>query len=200
MLQASVTIRAGQNKKTKQDMANRLSKIYTKTGDDGTTGLGDGSRVNKDSLRIDALGDVDELNAMIGLMLTEPLPERIQSTLDDVQHDLFDVGAEISIPGYEKLKMERVAALESALDELNELLPSLKEFILPGGVRAAAICHLARTICRRAERALIKLNRDETVTMISLQYLNRLSDLLFVMCRSINQAHNVPDVLWHNKP
>lgn len=181
-------------------MANRLSKIYTKTGDDGTTGLGDGSRVNKDSLRIDALGDVDELNAMIGLMLTEPLPERIQSTLDDVQHDLFDVGAEISIPGYEKLKMERVAALENVLDELNELLPSLKEFILPGGVRAAAICHLARTICRRAERALIKLNRDETVTMISLQYLNRLSDLLFVMCRSINQANNVPDVLWHNKP
>jgi cob(I)alamin adenosyltransferase len=181
-------------------MANRLSKIYTKTGDDGTTGLGDGSRVNKDSLRIDALGDVDELNAMIGLMLTEPLPERIQTTLDDVQHDLFDVGAEISIPGYEKLKMERVVALEKVLDDLNELLPSLKEFILPGGVRAAAICHLSRTICRRAERALIKLNRDENVTMISLQYLNRLSDLLFVMCRSINQAHNVPDVLWHNKP
>lgn len=180
-------------------MATRLSKIYTKTGDNGTTGLGDGSRVNKDSFRIDALGDVDELNAMLGLLLTEPLPELIRSTLDDIQHDLFDVGAEISIPGYEKLEMDRVSTLENVLDELNELLPALKEFILPGGSKAAAYCHLARTICRRAERSLIKLNRDESVTLVSLQYLNRLSDLLFVMCRSINQASNVPDVLWHNK-
>jgi cob(I)alamin adenosyltransferase len=180
-------------------MGNRLSKIYTRTGDTGTTGLGDGTRVNKDSLRIDALGDVDELNAVIGLLLTEPLPENIRSTLDDIQHDLFDVGAEICIPGYEMLKTERVDTLEKTLDELNEILPSLKEFILPGGSRAASYCHLARTVCRRAERALIKLNRDEPVTMVSLQYLNRLSDLLFVMCRSINQANNVPDVLWHNK-
>jgi cob(I)alamin adenosyltransferase len=180
-------------------VANRLSKIYTKTGDTGTTGLGDGSRINKDSLRIDAMGDVDELNAVIGILLTEPLPEAIRSTLDDVQHDLFDVGGEICIPGYTMLKTERVTALENVLDELNEPLPSLKEFILPGGSRASAYCHLARTVCRRAERSMIKLNRDETVTVISLQYINRLSDLLFVMCRSINHAANVPDVLWHNK-
>ncbi len=180
-------------------MANRLSKIYTRTGDNGTTGLGDGSRVNKDSLRIDALGDVDELNAVIGILLTEPLPELIRSTLDDVQHDLFDVGGEICIPGYTMLKTERVTMLENVLDELNETLESLKEFILPGGTRASAYCHLARTVCRRAERSMIKLNRDETVTVISLQYINRLSDLLFVMCRSINHASNVADVLWHNK-
>ncbi|MEI7917199.1 MAG: cob(I)yrinic acid a,c-diamide adenosyltransferase [Methylophilaceae bacterium] len=180
-------------------MANRLTKIYTRTGDTGTTGLGDGSRVNKDSLRIDALGDVDELNAVIGILLTEPLPELIRTTLDDVQHDLFDVGGEICIPGYTMLKTERVASLENVLDELNETLESLKEFILPGGTRASAYCHLARTVCRRAERSMIKLNRDETVTVISLQYINRLSDLLFVMCRSINHASNVTDVLWHNK-
>ncbi len=180
-------------------MANRLTKIYTRTGDTGTTGLGDGSRVNKDSLRIDALGDVDELNAVIGILLTEPLPELIRSTLDDVQHDLFDVGGEICIPGYTMLKTERVASLENVLDELNETLESLKEFILPGGTRGSAYCHLARTVCRRAERSMIKLNRDETVTVISLQYINRLSDLLFVMCRSINHASNVTDVLWHNK-
>ena len=180
-------------------MANRLTKIYTRTGDTGTPGLGDGSRVNKDSLRIDALGDVDELNAVIGILLTEPLPELIRSTLDDVQHDLFDVGGEICIPGYTMLKTERVASLENVLDELNETLESLKEFILPGGTRASAYCHLARTVCRRAERSMIKLNRDETVTVISLQYINRLSDLLFVMCRSINHASNVTDVLWHNK-
>ncbi len=180
-------------------MANRLTKIYTRTGDTGTTGLGDGSRVNKDSLRIDALGDVDELNAVIGILLTEPLPELIRSTLDDVQHDLFDVGGEICIPGYTMLKNERVTMLENVLDELNETLESLKEFILPGGTRGSAYCHLARTVCRRAERSMIKLNRDETVTVISLQYINRLSDLLFVMCRSINHASNVTDVLWHNK-
>lgn len=180
-------------------MANRLSKIYTRTGDSGTTGLGDGSRINKDSLRIDAMGDVDELNAVIGLLLSEPLPELIRSTLDDVQHDLFDVGGEICIPGYAMLKTERITSLENTLDELNEHLPALKEFILPGGSRASAYCHLARTVCRRAERAMIKLNRDEPVTIVSLQYINRLSDLLFVMCRSINQAANVADVLWHNK-
>jgi len=179
-------------------MANRLSKIYTKTGDTGTTGLGDGSRVNKDSLRIDAMGDVDELNAVIGILLTEPLPEVIRNTLDDVQHDLFDVGGEICIPGYTMLKLDRVTALEKVLDDLNEPLQALKEFILPGGSRASAYCHLARTVCRRAERSMIKLNRDETVTVISLQYINRLSDLLFVMCRSINNGANVPDVLWHN--
>jgi len=180
-------------------MGNRLSKIYTRTGDKGTTGLGDGSRINKDSLRVEAMGDVDELNAVIGILLTEPLPELISSALTRVQHDLFDLGGEICIPGHSMVKPERVDALENTLDALNDALEPLKEFILPGGTRAAAYCHLARTVCRRAERQLIKLHREEQVTEISLQYLNRLSDLLFVMCRSINQFSNVPDVLWKNE-
>src|ERR1051325_10794780 len=176
-------------------MGNRLSRIYTRTGDNGTTGLGDGARVNKDSLRVEAMGDVDELNAIIGIMLTEPLSETIVQTLTRVQHDLFDLGGEICIPGYEMVKAERVDALENILDALNEPLEPLKEFILPGGTRAAAYCHLARTVCRRAERQLIKLNREEAVTAISLQYLNRLSDLLFVMCRVINKDAGCADVL-----
>lgn len=179
-------------------MANRLSKIYTRTGDAGTTGLGDGSRVAKDSLRVEAMGNVDELNAMIGVLLTESLPEQMQALLTQVQHDLFDLGGELCIPGHEMVKETRVAALEQALDGLNEELAPLKEFILPGGSRAGAYCHLARTVCRRAERSMHALHGHETVTAISLQYINRLSDLLFVLCRSINQALNVPDVLWHN--
>jgi len=180
-------------------MGNRLSKIYTRTGDKGTTGLGDGSRINKDSLRVEAMGDVDELNAVIGILLTEPLPELISSTLTRVQHDLFDLGGEICIPGHSMVKPERVDSLENILDELNDALKPLKEFILPGGTKAAAYCHLARTVCRRAERQLIKLHREDQVTEVSLQYLNRLSDLLFVMCRSINQFSNVADVLWKNE-
>lgn len=180
-------------------MANRLSKIYTRTGDDGTTGLGDGSRTNKDSLRVEAMGDVDELNAVIGILLSEPLAAEIQDTLTRVQHDLFDLGGEICIPGHAMVKAERVSALEETLDRLNEELQPLKEFILPGGSRAAAYCHLARTVCRRAERQLTRLSREEPVTTISLQYLNRLSDLLFVMCRAINKQADVPDVLWKNE-
>lgn len=180
-------------------MANRLSKIYTRTGDDGTTGLGDGSRTNKDSLRVEAMGDVDELNAVIGILLSEPLADEIQDTLTRVQHDLFDLGGEICIPGHAMVKAERVSALEETLDRLNEQLQPLKEFILPGGSRAAAYCHLARTVCRRAERQLTRLSREEPVTTISLQYLNRLSDLLFVMCRAINKQADVPDVLWKNE-
>ncbi|MDX9951945.1 MAG: cob(I)yrinic acid a,c-diamide adenosyltransferase [Methylophilaceae bacterium] len=180
-------------------MANRLSKIYTRTGDDGTTGLGDGSRTNKDSLRVEAMGDVDELNAVIGILLSEPLAAEIQDTLTRVQHDLFDLGGEICIPGHAMVKAERVSALEETLDRLNEQLQPLKEFILPGGSRAAAYCHLARTVCRRAERQLTRLSREEPVTTISLQYLNRLSDLLFVMCRAINKQADVPDVLWKNE-
>lgn len=180
-------------------MANRLSKIYTRTGDDGTTGLGDGSRTNKDSLRVEAMGDVDELNAVIGILLSEPLAAEIQDTLTRVQHDLFDLGGEICIPGHAMVKAERVSALEETLDRLNEQLQPLKEFILPGGFRAAAYCHLARTVCRRAERQLTRLSREEPVTTISLQYLNRLSDLLFVMCRAINKQAEVPDVLWKNE-
>lgn len=180
-------------------MGNRLSKIYTRTGDDGTTGLGDGARVNKDSLRVEAMGEVDELNAVIGIMLTEPLSEIISKTLIRVQHDLFDLGGEVCIPGYVMVKAERVDALENVLDELNDDLTPLKEFILPGGCRAAAYCHLARTVCRRAERRLIRLSREEAVTEVSLQYLNRLSDLLFVMCRAINKDAGFADVLWKNE-
>ncbi|HZV98320.1 MAG TPA: cob(I)yrinic acid a,c-diamide adenosyltransferase [Methylophilaceae bacterium] len=180
-------------------MGNRLSRIYTRTGDDGTTGLGDGTRVNKDSLRVEAMGTVDELNAVIGIMLTEPLPEHINAIFTRVQHDLFDLGGEICIPGHAMVKVERIAALEQILDQLNEDLPPLKEFILPGGSRAAAYCHLARTVCRRAERDLIRLHREESVTEISMQYLNRLSDLLFVISRVMNKHAGVHDVLWKNE-
>jgi len=180
-------------------MANRLSKIYTRTGDMGTTGLGDGTRVAKDSLRVVAMGDVDELNSVLGLLLTEPLSAKIRDCLTRVQHDLFDMGGEICMPGYNLIKAERVTALESILDEWNNNLPPLKEFILPGGSRAAAYCHLARTVCRRAERQMHTLNTQEKITEISLQYINRLSDLLFVLCRVLNVEAGMPDVLWQNE-
>jgi cob(I)alamin adenosyltransferase len=180
-------------------MGNRLSRIYTRTGDDGTTGLGDGTRVAKDSTRVEAMGTVDELNAVIGVLLIEPLPEAISKTLTRVQHDLFDLGGEICIPGHVMVKAERITVLEETLDQLNDDLSPLKEFILPGGTRAAAYCHLARTVCRRAERQLIKLGHEEAVTDVSLQYLNRLSDLLFVMCRVINKDAGCADVLWKNE-
>ena len=177
-------------------MGNRLSKIYTRTGDDGTTGLGDGSRINKDSPRVNAMGDVDELNSVIGMMLTEALPEAIKKSLTQIQHDLFNIGGELSIPGYVLLKQARIDDLEQAIDSLNAELPALKEFILPGGTKAAAYCHLARTVCRRAERELMQLHHSENVTETSRKYLNRLSDLLFVMCRIINKEAGVSDVLW----
>ena len=180
-------------------MANRLSKIYTRTGDDGSTGLGDGSRINKDSLRVDAMGDVDELNSIIGIMLTENLPDKLLSQLTQIQHDLFNLGGEICIPGHRILQQVRIQDLEAQIDAYNENLTPLKEFILPGGSKAAAYCHLARTVCRRAERKLVELHRKENLSPLSLQYLNRLSDLLFVMCRIINQAAGVPDVMWKNE-
>lgn len=180
-------------------MANRLSKIYTRTGDNGTTGLGDGTRVQKDCLRVDAMGDVDELNSVIGLLLTEGVPTILVDTLTQIQHDLFNLGGEICIPNYIILSQTNVDNLEEAIDTLNDDLLPLKEFILPGGTKAAAFCHLARTVCRRAERKLITLDRAEPVTEISLKYLNRLSDLLFVMCRIINKEAGVSDVLWQNK-
>jgi cob(I)alamin adenosyltransferase len=179
-------------------MANRLSKIYTRTGDAGTTGLGDGTRVAKDSLRVIAMGDVDELNSVIGMMLCEPIAERVAAVLVRIQHDLFDMGGEICMPGYAMIKAERVTALEAQLDEWNDTLTPLKEFILPGGSRATAYCHLARTVCRRAERQMTTLNNQEKITEISLQYINRLSDLLFVLCRILNKEAGVPDVLWNN--
>lgn len=180
-------------------MGNRLSKIYTRTGDDGTTGLGDGSRINKDSLRVEAMGDVDELNSVIGIMMTEIMPDILVATLTQIQHDLFNVGGEICIPGYVILQKARIDDLEATIDTLNDDLAPLKEFILPGGTKAAAYCHLARTVCRRAERKLVELHRNEKVTDISLQYLNRLSDLLFVMCRTMNKKAGMSDVLWKNE-
>lgn len=180
-------------------MSKRLSKIYTRTGDTGTTGLGDGSRVDKDSLRVIAMGDVDELNACIGILCTEQISDYLQQSLHSIQHDLFDLGAEICIPGHAVIDSARIDYLENFLDQLNEQLKQLDEFILPGGSRAAAHCHLARTVCRRAERSLVKLSHEGGVTENALRYLNRLSDLLFVMCRTINREANVADVLWHNK-
>lgn len=180
-------------------MGNRLSKIYTKTGDNGTTGLGDGSRIEKDHLIVAAMGDVDELNATIGIVLTASIPTQLQTILTQVQHDLFNIGGEICLPNYTILTQASVDYLESCIDDLNAELSPLKEFILPGGTTGAAYCHLARTVCRRAERTLIALNREVAVTNFSLVYLNRLSDLLFVMCRTINNIANVSDVHWKNK-
>lgn len=179
-------------------MANRLSKIYTRTGDNGTTGLGDGTRVAKDSLRVDAMGDVDELNSVIGVLITEGVPDILTDLLTQIQHDLFNLGGEICIPDYVILQQANIDHLEEAIDTLNDDLLPLKEFILPGGTKSAAFCHLARTVCRRAERKLITLARDEKVTEISLKYLNRLSDLLFVLCRTINKEAGISDVLWNN--
>ncbi|MDO8962684.1 MAG: cob(I)yrinic acid a,c-diamide adenosyltransferase [Methylophilus sp.] len=180
-------------------MANRLSKIYTRTGDKGTTGLGDGTRVAKDHLRVQAMGDVDELNSVIGILLTESVSALVKAELTAIQHDLFNLGGELCMPGYTMVKADRVAVLEQTLDGWNASLTPLKEFILPGGSRAAAYCHLARTVCRRAERTMHTLNAQEQLTEVSLQYINRLSDLLFVLCRILNQEAGVPDVLWNNQ-
>ena len=179
------------------DMGNRLSKIYTRTGDDGTTGLGDGSRVEKNSPRVEAYGTTDELSSVIGMLLALGQRDDIVALLTEVQHDLFDLGGELSIPGHRVLKEQRVDALESALDDLNAGLSPLKEFILPGGSQSAATCHLARTVCRRAERALVALQRDDPSGVeLGLRYLNRLSDLLFVLARKLNRHAGVSDVLW----
>ena len=177
-------------------MGHRLSKIYTRTGDDGSTGLGDGSRVDKDSLRVEAFGAVDELNSAIGMLAAYPLPEVVAAGLQEIQHDLFDLGGELCIPGHSVLGDRQVERLEHCLDRLNGDLEPLKEFILPGGVPAAAACHLARTVCRRAERRAVSLARTETVNAAGLRYLNRLSDLLFVMARSLNHDAGQADVLW----
>jgi len=179
-------------------MGNRLSKIYTRTGDQGTTGLGDGGRVTKDCLRIEAIGAVDELNCAVGRILAHDLREPVRNCLQDVQHRLFDIGGELSIPGYQTVKDEDVIELETALNSFNEQLPSLKEFILPGGSRGAADCHMARAICRRAERRVVSLAREEKVSDPVRVYLNRLSDLLFVLCRIIVRDEGGIEVLWRN--
>ena len=177
-------------------MGHRLSKIITRTGDTGTTGLGDGSRVAKDSPRIDAIGTVDELNSVLGLLLTEPLPTDIAEAMLTVQHDLFDLGGELSIPGAAVVTQAHIERLEREVERLNAALPPLKEFILPGGTRGAALAHIARTVCRRAERSLIQVAETGPVTPNARIYLNRLSDLLFVLSRVINRAAATPDVLW----
>ncbi|MHB8474490.1 MAG: cob(I)yrinic acid a,c-diamide adenosyltransferase [Sulfuricaulis sp.] len=177
-------------------MGHRLSKIYTRTGDDGTTGLGDGSRVKKTALRVEAMGAVDELNSVIGLLLAHETPEDIRSALTDMQHDLFDLGGEICIPGRVAITEDQVMRLETILDKLNADLPPLKEFILPGGTEAAAVCHLARAVCRRAERDVIRLDEAEATSAAAKKYLNRVSDLLFVIARALNRHAGRGDVLW----
>ena len=180
-------------------MGNRLSKIATRTGDKGETGLGDGSRVPKDAARIRALGDIDELNSCIGVLLAEKMPAAVRKALLQVQHDLFDLGGEVCIPGHRMITEAQVLNLDNLLAAYNRKLPALKEFILPGGSRAAALAHLARTICRRAERSLVALGRAEPVGDSARQYVNRLSDLLFVLGRTLNRASRRGDVLWHHQ-
>ena len=177
-------------------MGHRLSKIYTRTGDNGTTGLGDGSRTGKDDPRVEAFGTVDELNSYIGLLLSQTQPEEIRNLLIGIQHDLFDLGGDISVPGREALSQDYVTRLEQSLDSLNEKLSPLKEFILPGGSQNAAICHIARTVCRRAERRIITLSRTETISAVTIRYINRLSDLLFVLARYFNLIQGQSDVMW----
>jgi cob(I)alamin adenosyltransferase len=177
-------------------MANRLSVIATRTGDDGTTGLGDGTRTAKDAPRVAALGDVDELNSMIGMLLTHTLPAEVSSDLLTIQHDLFDMGAELCIPGHKVLSDQQVLHLDARLAYYNAALPSLREFILPGGSPGAALAHLARTICRRSERAVVALARSEGVNVPVRLYLNRLSDLLFVLARFLNKTGGRTDVYW----
>jgi cob(I)alamin adenosyltransferase len=180
-------------------MGHRLSKIVTKTGDAGTTGLGDGSRVPKNSPRIAAIGAVDELNSTVGVLLAETLPAAVVDCLVAVQHDLFDLGGELSIPGATMVSEEHVVRLEADVERFNADLAPLKEFILPGGTRAAALAHVGRTVCRRAERALIEAAASETISASARIYLNRLSDLLFVLARTLNRAAGRDDVMWRKQ-
>jgi cob(I)alamin adenosyltransferase len=179
-------------------VGNRLSKIYTRTGDDGTTGLGDGSRVAKDSARVAAYGTIDEANSAIGLVLAADLPPDIAALLTTVQHQLFDLGGELCIPGHAAIFDADITALEAALDHHNAPLPPLKDFILPGGGEAAARCHLARTIVRRAERETVTLARHDAVRSQAIQYLNRLSDLLFVLSRVLARSSGHGEVIWNH--
>lgn len=181
-------------------MGYRLSQITTRTGDDGSTGLGDGSRVRKSAPRIAALGDVDELNSALGVMLTEPMDADIAAKLTRIQNELFDLGGELSIPTHRMLTDAQVATLDEWIPHFNASLPPLKEFILPGGGKAAALCHVARATCRRAERSVVALAEAEDVSAHALQYLNRLSDLLFVLARILNRNSHISDTLWRRQP
>jgi cob(I)alamin adenosyltransferase len=180
-------------------MGNRLSKIATRTGDNGSTGLGDGSRTEKDSVRIHSLGDVDELNSYVGLLLCEQMPDDLREELVSIQHDLFDLGGELCIPGYVLITDVHVARLDALLEKYNADLPPLKDFILPAGSRAASIAHLCRTVCRRAERSIVSLGRTETINPQPRQYVNRLSDLMFVLSRVLNRYAGGSDVLWQHE-
>ena len=180
-------------------MANRLSQIATRTGDDGTTGLGDNRRVSKNSLRVHAMGEVDELNSNIGVLLCEDMPPGVRELLVEVQHQLFNLGGELSIPGFELLKNEALLLLDNALAEHNAVLPKLQEFILPAGSRAAALAHICRTVARRAERAVVALGAEEALNPTPRQYLNRLSDLMFVLARVLNRMHGGDDVYWKSE-
>ncbi len=184
-------------------MGQRLTQIATRTGDGGTTGLGDNSRVSKNSLRVHAMGEVDELNSHIGVLLCEAMPESVRSVLVEVQHQLFNLGGELSIPGFELLKPEAVMALDHALEQHNEHLPKLQEFILPAGNRAASLSHVCRTVARRAERAVVALGNEEALKEAPRQYLNRLSDLMFVLARVLNRYRTDgtvgDDVYWKSE-
>jgi len=184
-------------------MGNRLTQIATRTGDNGTTGLGDNQRVSKNSLRVHAMGDVDELNSHLGVLLCEPMPDGVRDLLVEIQHQLFNLGGELSIPGFELLKPEAVLALDEALATYNEQLPRLQEFILPAGTRAAALSHVCRTVARRAERAVVALGNEEALKETPRQYLNRLSDLMFVLARVLNRHRTDgtvgDDVYWRSE-
>jgi len=177
-------------------MANRLTKIYTRTGDQGKTGLADGSRVDKFHARIESLGNIDELNSIIGILLTEKLPSDKKAILERIQHDLFDIGGELSIPNHTKIDDKKIDFLENSLDDMNNELQPLKEFILPGGSKTSSYCHLARTVCRRVERNLFKLAQTDKVNKASLKYINRLSDTLFVLARFLNKINQFDDIFW----
>lgn len=177
-------------------MANRLSKITTRTGDDGTTGLARNTRIGKDHPRIEAMGEVDELNSQLGLLMGEPLPGMIHELLAAIQHHLFDMGAELSMPEHAGITEAKLAVLDEAISRYNADLPPLKEFILPGGGRAAAQCHVCRAVCRRAERRLVALGGQEPLSPLLVPYLNRLSDLLFILARVLNRGAGVDDVYW----
>jgi len=180
-------------------MGNRLSKIATRTGDNGTTGLGDGSRTEKDSARVHALGEVDELNSFVGLLLCEDMPAELREDLVSIQHDLFDLGGELCIPGYQLITDEHVGRLDAMLEKYNAELPALKEFILPAGSRAAALAHVCRTVCRRAERSIVTLGKAEKINEHPRQYVNRMSDLMFVLSRVLNRFAGGSDVLWQHE-
>ncbi len=180
-------------------MGNRLSKIATRTGDNGSTGLGDGSRTDKDNVRVHAMGDVDELNSHIGLLLCEAMPDPLREELISIQHDLFDLGGELCIPGYQLITEVHVSRLDDLLEKYNADLPALTEFILPAGSRAASLAHVCRTVCRRAERSIVTLGKAETIHDHPRQYVNRLSDLLFVLSRVLNRFAGGSDVLWQHE-